>query len=76
MTGEIVASLSVLQEAEKIEALNMIRRSLHQASPFRDEPIDLVEWVRKNAVPFNARAVGNDAKGYSPVVRPRGGGAA
>jgi ParB-like chromosome segregation protein Spo0J len=30
---------------ERIQALNSIREILHEASPFRNEPVDLVLWV-------------------------------
>lgn len=66
---ELVASLSVLPEADKVSQLNMIRRCLHQASPFRDEPIDLVEWVPRQAVGAGVRAIGNPARGYVPTIK-------
>lgn len=68
---ELVASLSVLPEAEKVSQLNMIRRCLHQASPFRDEPVDLVEWVQAERVTAEFRAVAGHqpVRGYLPVVR-------
>jgi hypothetical protein len=31
--------------SERIRALNLIRQRLHEASPFRNEPVDLVIWV-------------------------------
>lgn len=40
-----------------VERLNALRRGIHQLSPFRDEPVDLVEWVD------NAQVVAND---YNP----------
>ena len=32
---------------EQIEALNEVRRLLHEISPMRNEPIDFVQWVKK-----------------------------
>lgn len=44
---------------EKIEVLNQLRRVLHELSPFAQEPVDCVQWVRAEAV------VAND---YNPNV--------
>lgn len=38
---------------EKIKALNLIRAELHQHSPFKNEPVDFVEWVRCDDVIAN-----------------------
>jgi len=47
---------------ERIEALNEIRRALHEVSPFREEPVDLVLWVPAETA---------DANDYNPnVVAP------
>lgn len=37
----------------KVSALNEIRRQLHEVSPFKDEPIDFVQWVPTDAVHAN-----------------------
>lgn len=50
---EIVAELRILPEPERVQALNMIRRCLHEASPFRSEPVDCVEWVPAENVQAN-----------------------
>jgi len=49
--------LAGLPLAEKVEAINAIRRSLHAHSPFASEPVDFVEWVPSKFV------LGND---YNP----------
>lgn len=33
-------------EVERIEVLNTLRQTLHQHSPFVDEPVDCVLWVK------------------------------
>jgi len=38
---------------EKVEAINAIRLSLHEKSPFKDEPVDLVQWVKNDSVTSN-----------------------
>ena len=49
----LIAELTRLPEAEQVTALNHIRTRLHQASPFRDEPVDLVLWVPEGDVQAN-----------------------
>jgi ParB-like chromosome segregation protein Spo0J len=39
--------------AERVIALNHARAILHDASPFKGEPVDLVEWVPADAVDKN-----------------------
>lgn len=38
---------------EKVVALNEIRRALHEQSPFKDEPVDFIEWVPADSVYAN-----------------------
>lgn len=38
---------------EAVRRLNLVRRALHEASPFKDEPVDLVEWVPVESVVAN-----------------------
>jgi len=38
---------------ERVNALNQIRQCLHEHSPFRDEPVDCVQWVSADAVQGN-----------------------
>lgn len=40
--------------ASHVAALNAARGVLHEFSPFRDEPVDLVEWVPADAVIANS----------------------
>lgn len=49
----IIQDLSVLDLVERVDALNEIKRMLHAASPFSDEPVDCVEWVPSVAVHAN-----------------------
>lgn len=39
--------------ADRVAALNMIRRRIHELSPFAGEPVDLVEWVAQDEVHAN-----------------------
>lgn len=38
---------------EKVETLNYVRSELHQISPFRHNPVDLVEWVKIDFIKAN-----------------------
>ena len=40
-------------EEEKIKVLNDIRKELHKYSPFKNEPVDFVLWVKSNNVVAN-----------------------
>lgn len=60
---ELATAVDELPLPEKVEALNRIRAVLHEVSPFKTEPVDLVVWVPADSVK------GND---YNPnnVARP------
>lgn len=55
--GVLAAAIAKLPLEERVEALNEVRTALHEVSPFREEPVDLVLWVR------GERVRGND---YNP----------
>lgn len=40
-------------EEQKIEAINRIKLFLHQHSPFKDEPVDCVLWIKRERVTAN-----------------------
>lgn len=42
-----------LDEVEQIEAINEIKLSLHEISPFKAEPVDCVLWVKSESVEAN-----------------------
>ncbi len=50
---EIARKLEALPEEECIDTLNAIRAELHAASPFRDEPVDLIRWIPATRVTAN-----------------------
>lgn len=45
--------LEVMSEEEKIQAINDIRELIHNLSPFKDEPVDMVYWVKNDNVVSN-----------------------
>lgn len=49
----LVDELGAMPEGARIEALNAIRAMLHEVSPFRGEPVDLVQWVPADRVQAN-----------------------
>ena len=49
----ILKEIENLPVNEKIEAINVIRYELHNISPFKNEPVDLVVWVKSEIVQAN-----------------------
>ena len=50
---DFLVKLSVMPLDEKVEAINYIREILHEYSPFKDEPVDFVKWVKNPLVQAN-----------------------
>lgn len=53
LVSKIVAEIEPMPADERIEALNRIRSALHDVSPMRAEPVDLVLWVPAERVEAN-----------------------
>jgi len=51
---ELKDYLSSLEEADRIDAINTFRLALHDLSPFRDQPVDCVLWVKHEKVKPNS----------------------
>lgn len=49
----IIEELSLMDDIQKIEAINEIKIALHQISPFKNEPVDCVLWVPNTTVVAN-----------------------
>lgn len=49
----LIAELADVDSVERIEAINAMRVALHDVSPLRDHPVDLVLWVRAEEVEAN-----------------------
>lgn len=47
------AEIEALELPDKVEVINAIRLALHEISPFRSEPVDLVQWVPNSMVSAN-----------------------
>ncbi len=46
----IIEYLNGLNLDEKVNAINYLRSSIHEASPFKSEPVDCVLWVKNESV--------------------------
>ncbi|MTH44858.1 IbrB-like domain-containing protein [Intestinirhabdus alba] len=53
LTQEVTHYLSTLPEEERIKAINELRIAIHKVSPFRDEPVDCVLWIRNDRIAPN-----------------------
>jgi ParB-like chromosome segregation protein Spo0J len=51
--NSIVEAISDMDLPQKVESLNYIRAALHKVSPFKDEPVDNIRWVRNEEVVAN-----------------------
>ena len=52
-SANVFELLKLLDDEDKVEAINLIREILHEASPFADEPVDFVRWVKAEDVYAN-----------------------
>lgn len=50
---ELVSLVSSMELEDRINAINSIRIELHSISPFKDEPVDCVQWVKSSLVTAN-----------------------
>lgn len=53
LIAQLQGYLQTLSDEEKIEAINQFRQALHKESPFRDQPIDCVLWVKEEQISPN-----------------------
>lgn len=50
---DFVSIISSLELEEKVEAINLIKTELHKISPFKNEPVDCVLWIKHSDVEAN-----------------------
>ncbi|OGC76260.1 hypothetical protein A2619_02290 [candidate division WWE3 bacterium RIFOXYD1_FULL_39_9] len=50
---DLFKSLDILNQRDLIEAINEIRKELHKYSPFKNEPVDCVQWIKSDMVHAN-----------------------
>ena len=53
LINSIVREIANLPETERIEAINDLKLKLHEISPFKNEPVDCVIWVKGSKVGAN-----------------------
>jgi ParB-like chromosome segregation protein Spo0J len=51
--SDLVESVVTMPEDARIDAINRARLALHEVSPFRNEPVDCVMWVKSDDVTAN-----------------------
>lgn len=49
----LVNELERLQLADKVDTINELRREIHNLSPFKNEPVDFVQWVAVDKLQAN-----------------------
>lgn len=50
---ELINQIAYLPLEEKVNAINEVKKSLHEISPFKHEPVDCVLWVKNQSVHAN-----------------------
>ncbi|WP_437749472.1 IbrB-like domain-containing protein [Enterobacter mori] len=45
--------LQSLPEDQRIEAINAFRQAIHEHSPFREQPVDCVLWIKQDEITAN-----------------------
>jgi len=56
ITQDILGRVALLDTSNLyslVESINAIREALHAISPFRQEPVDFVKWVKNTSVYAN-----------------------
>jgi ParB-like chromosome segregation protein Spo0J len=53
LTTQLATALAALPEDDRIDALNAVRRALHEISPMRHHPVDFVAWERAEQIHGN-----------------------
>ena len=53
ITKKLFCEIEGLPLSKKVDAINIIRGEIHKVSPFKDEPVDFVKWVKNDSVIAN-----------------------
>lgn len=51
--ADLTKALARMPVTDRVEAINRIRSAIHEASPFKSEPVDMVWWVEASTVHAN-----------------------
>ncbi|RWT26647.1 ParB/RepB/Spo0J family partition protein [Enterobacter cloacae] len=53
LINEMKNYLQSLPEEKRIEAINAFRQAIHENSPFREQPVDCVLWIKQDEITAN-----------------------
>lgn len=53
LINDMARYLQSLPEDQRIEAINAFRQAIHENSPFRDQPVDCVLWIKQDEITAN-----------------------
>jgi len=53
LINEMARYLQSLPEDQRIEAINALRQAIHENSPFREQPVDCVLWIKQDEITAN-----------------------
>ncbi|WP_318372241.1 ParB/RepB/Spo0J family partition protein [Enterobacter sp.] len=53
LISEMKAYLESIPEENRIDAINAFRQALHELSPFKEQPVDCVLWVKQECIDGN-----------------------
>ncbi|MDR1752777.1 MAG: ParB/RepB/Spo0J family partition protein [Enterobacter cloacae] len=53
LINEMKNYLQSLPEDKRIEAINAFRQAIHENSPFREQPVDCVLWIKQEEITAN-----------------------
>lgn len=53
LIDEIKCYLQSLAEVERIDTINSFREAIHELSPFREQPVDCVLWIKQEEISAN-----------------------
>jgi hypothetical protein len=53
LSEKVRSSLSGLEGDALVIAINSLRETIHEFSPFKNEPVDFVRWVKSDLVHVN-----------------------
>ncbi|HDC4636606.1 TPA: ParB-like nuclease domain-containing protein [Enterobacter cloacae] len=53
LINEMKNYLQSLPEDKRIEAINAFRQAIHENSPFREQPVDCVLWIKQGEITAN-----------------------
>lgn len=51
--SKIIDEIKSMSLDDKVKTINEIKKQLHEVSPFKDEPVDLILWVKNEEVIAN-----------------------